>query len=186
METGSQNNATHIDTSRFFQHFQIQNPAKDVARSSSRARPSVQSAFGTDGSFCEKVTTNSEDVPLWSRRTPLTNKHTSSLQLCGSTEPILGYLCWNGVSCTFEILILKPPLWLKLLRVSVGSGPSSDRGAPTDDTHGGFSFYWRKEQDVKSTRMNSFTHFVCFIGNILSLFSVLNRGRNGSFGACMK
>lgn len=46
-------------------------------------------------------------------------QQTHQRQLCGSTGPILGYLCRNGVSCTFEILILKPPLWLNLLRVSL-------------------------------------------------------------------
>ena len=40
-------------------------------------------------------------------------------KLCGCTQPILGHLCWNGVSCTFEILIVKPPLESDLLRVSL-------------------------------------------------------------------
>ena len=81
----------------------------------------VQSVLETVNVLYEKVTTNNTHFPLCWMMTLFTNKHikgTSSTQLCGCTEPILGYLCRNGVSCTFEILILKPPLWLNLLRVS--------------------------------------------------------------------
>lgn len=50
------------------------------------------------------------------------------IQLCGSTGPIICYLCQNGVSCTFEILILKPPPLVESSQgVSVGSSPNEFR-----------------------------------------------------------
>lgn len=88
----------------------------------------IRSFSETDLAFCEKVKTDKREFPsaversLEDNTTPLlTNKHIkqSSVQLCGAAQPILGYSCRNGVSCTSEILILKAPLWLDLLTVSL-------------------------------------------------------------------
>lgn len=51
----------------------------------------------------------------------LINKHTEDTrpnQPHGSTQTIFGVLCWNGVSSSFEILSVKAPLRLNLLRAS--------------------------------------------------------------------
>lgn len=78
--------------------------------------------------FFEKVKTNRKNSPLWWREVWRITQHfcsptnTSNKVQSYSAEPhkpILSYLCRNGVSCTSEILILKAPLWLNLLTVSL-------------------------------------------------------------------
>lgn len=64
--------------------------------------------------------------------TPLTNKPIkvthAQTKLGGCTEPILGYLCRNGVSRTLEILIVKPsPAVESSQSVTAGSRPNQLR-----------------------------------------------------------
>lgn len=77
----------------------------------------LQSLWEIDLDLYEKVTANNIFF-LCNIRYPCkpTNKSKFKSSL---TKPILSFVRRNGVSSTFEIPVLKPPLWLNPLRVSL-------------------------------------------------------------------